>query len=166
MRGSNVKMTHFLSKSEKLSSLQINRHLSITPSVDSTCQIGLNTEDAETFKTETYLAVKTFQQDLKFHNESLKITNKQGKSWHLWFSMKIFSVSYIYHTRITVVSLPYFNEWGGDLKRKIGKKKLHKNCIAIEAKNHKLILFQWLDPWWLLQKWLCNTLGYEHFVRF
>lgn len=149
MRGSNVKMTHFLSKSEKLSSLQINRHLSITPSVDSTCQIGLNTEDAETFKTETYLAVKTFQQDLKFHNESLKITNKQGKSWHLWFSMKIFSVSYIYHTRITVVSLPYFNEWGGDLKRKIGKKKLHKNCIAIEAKNHKLILFQWLDPWWL-----------------
>lgn len=76
-----MKMTHFLSKSEKLSSLQINRHLSITrTSVDSTCQIGLNTEDAETFKTETYLAVKTFQQDLKFHNESLKITNKQSKS--------------------------------------------------------------------------------------
>lgn len=153
-------MTHFLSKSEKLSSLQINRHLSITPSVDSTCQIGLNTNDAETFKTETYLAVKTFQQDLKFHNESLKITNKQGKSWHLWFSMKIFSVSYIYHTRITGFLAIFQWMEGGDLK------KLHKNCIAIEAKNHKLILFQWLDPWWLLQKWLCNTLGYEHFVRF
>lgn len=153
-------MTHFLSKSEKLSSLQINRHLSITPSVDSTCQIGLNTNDAETFKTETYLAVKTFQQDLKFHNESLKITNKQSKSWHLWFSMKIFSVSYIYHTRITGFLAIFQWMEGGDLK------KLHKNCIAIEAKNHKLILFQWLDPWWLLQKWLCNTLGYEHFVRF
>ena len=161
MRGSIEKMTHFLSKSEKLSSLQINRHLSITPSVDSTCQIGLNIEDAETFKTETYLAVKTFQQDLNFHNESLKITNKQSKSWHLWFSMKIFSVSYIYHTRITgFLAIFQWMGGGGDFK------KLQKNCIEIEAKNQKLIFFHWLDPCWLLQKWLCNTLGYEHFVRF
>ena len=140
MRGSIEKMTHFLSKSEKLSSLQINRHLSITPSVDSTCQIRLNTKDAETFKTETYLAVKTFQQDLKFHNESLKITNKQSKSWHLWFNF--------YENIQCFIQLTYQDNCSSIMGGGVDLKgKQHKYCIA----NHKLISFQWLDPWWLLQ---------------